>query len=233
MARSLRYLICLPALLAASTLSAAPVFRTFSLGGDVSGLFYEDRGKPVALATSEAAFSTPYTRPPGSTLVLYRATPPARPGEKPGKVAVATVPLPPGDAPLLLLLAAEPATPAGIRDAPPQISALAVDDSPEAHPTNAFRVFNFSRRNTAVKLADRTSELSAGADKLFPPVEGNRVWIQVAIAQRTGWKRVAAGPRVVVPGARPSIFLRDVQPTPDNPDPLGLIVRTVFDAVTP
>ncbi len=230
MALLLRYLICLPALFAAATLSAAPIFRTFSLGGDVGGLFYEDHGKPVALATSEAAFSTPYARPGGESLVLYRPTPPARPGEKPGRVAVATVGLPAGDAPLLLLLAADSA---GTPATPPRISAFVVDDSPEAHPINAFRVFNFSRRRTAVKLADSAGELPAGADKLFPPVEGNRVWIQVAVVQNAGWKRVSAGPRVVVPGARPFIFLRDAQPSPDNPNPIGLIVRTVFDAGLP
>ncbi len=230
MALLLRYLIFIPVLLAASALSGAPVFRTFSLGGDVDGLFYELRGKPVRLATSEAAFSAPYARPPDGTLVLYRTTPPAGPEEKPGKIAVATVDLPPGGEPLLLLLAA---TPAEIPAAPPQIVALAVNDSPEAHPVDAFRVFNFSGRRTAVKLAGQSGELGPGTDRLFPPVQGNRVRIQVAVARNTGWKQVAGGPRVMVPGSRPFIFLRDVPPTVDDPNPIGLIVHTVFDTVLP
>lgn len=214
-------------------------FRTFAVGDSLSALFYDDRGKPVAVSAGNL-FSHPYTAPEGGRLALYRLIPNADPQKPPHRVPVATVTL--GDAgPYFVFLTAihNPADPPR-----PRVEALVIDDSWEQHPEETIRVVNFSRVRVAVKIGDILSELASAEHRLFPYPMGEERKIRVQAAALTpdeGWVSRISGLKQFKRGARSTFVITDQMPPlregpssrPVEPIPGLLTLRNLIDTTPP
>lgn len=193
--------------------SEAPpaVFRTLAFSSDVSEVFYDLNGKPVPVAAAAAGMSMPYEIPAGGRVVFYRLQPADPPGGKPRRVTVAEANLS-GPGPFLVFMSARPESPGGIW-------VQVVEDSWATHPADTIRLFNFSRRNVAVKIVikDVVAELAPGQEKILPYVANGQFWMQAATKEAGGWVMRVSAPQVAPPTARITAILFDQQPTPDRP----------------
>lgn len=186
-------------------------FRTLAFSADVSEVFYDLRGKPVPVAAATAGLSMPYEVPTGGRVVFYRLQPAETPEGKPRRVTVTDANLN-GSGPFLLFMAARPESPGGIW-------MQEVEDSWETHPADTIRLFNFSRRNVAVRIVikDVVAELLPGQERILPYVANGQFWMQAATKEAEGWVMRVSAPQVAPPTARITAIMFDQQPTPDRP----------------
>lgn len=193
--------------------SEAPpvVFRTLAFSGDVSEVFYELRGKPVPVTAATAGLSMPYEIPAGGRVVFYRLQAAETPEGKPRRVTVTNAEMN-GPGPFLVFMAARPESSGGIW-------VQVVEDSWATHPADTIRLFNFSRRNVAVRIVikDVVAELTSGQDRVLPYVAKGQFWMQAATKEPEGWVMRVSAPQVAPPTARITAIMFDQQPTPDRP----------------
>lgn len=239
MAHSLRYLISavacllLPAFassLCAQTPAAAepppPQFRVVTMSGVETFLFDVEKKQEV-LAPGSSSFSRLYPAPKNREIVFYTMTPNPDPKLPPLKVLVARTTLPaqkPG--PFLIVLAPNPP------DADLRFNALVIDNSLEAYPSDTYRVFNFSKRRLAVRLADQNMILATGQDEKVPYPDTRKAWLQVAAdEQDAGWLLVSSSPHAVGTSTRTTVFLVDIAPSERDPNPKGIVARRIRETV--
>ena len=207
------------------------VFRTLALVRALDGVFYEDRpGHAIPLVASLSGFSAPYPCPANGLVQIYREEPPVPPETKPRRVPVAEARLGKGGPWLLLIIS----SPAGRR--PPQVDLQVVDDSWTAHPVRTMRVLNYlkKRARAAVKIGGDTVELPAGGSYIFSyPGEAEESWVQVAVQEEDGWVLRSSEPKATFPQTRSTMVLSNAPPSPMDPDPRGVMVNSLIDAVPP
>jgi hypothetical protein len=187
------------------------VFRTLAFSADVSEVFYDLHGKPVPVSAAAAGMSMPYEIPAGGRVSFYRLQPADTPEGKPRRVIVTEASMT-GPGPFLVFMAARTESPGGIW-------VQVVEDSWETHPAETIRLFNFSRRNVAVKIVikNTVAELAPGEEKILPYVANGQFWLQVATKEAGSWVMRVSAPQVAPPTARITAILFDQQPTPDRP----------------
>jgi hypothetical protein len=204
------------------------LFRTLAVGNDAafSGLFYDYKGKPVALNAGSNNLSTLLPSPPNGRLSLYRQTPPPAPGEPPGKVPVTEV-LIGKEGPYLILLASTPNT------IPPlnrKVIPLVVDESVETHPLLAIRLFNFSKRRIAVQINSDAAELATADSHIFtPPPVTPMIPFKVATQESSAWELRLSSQTPIIEQTRSIVVITDIEPTPERPNPVDIMTTTVFD----
>lgn len=186
-------------------------FRTLAISADVSEVFYDLRGKPAPVVAATAGLSMPYEIPTGGRVVFYRLQPAETPGGKPRRVTVTDANLN-GPGPFLVFMAASPESPGGIW-------VQVVEDSWATHPAETIRLFNFSRRNVAVKIVIKNvvAELTSGQDRVLPYVANGQFWMQAATKEPEGWVMRVSAPQVAPPTARITAIMFDQQPSADRP----------------
>jgi hypothetical protein len=202
-------------------------FRTLAFGADVSEVFYDLHGKSVPIAAAAAGLSMPYEVPAGGRVVFYRLQPAETPEGKPRRVNVADADLG-GSGPFLVFMAARPESPGGTW-------IQVVGDSWEIHPVDTIRLFNFSRRNVAVKIVikDLVAELAPGEERILPYVAKGQFWLQAATKEAGGWIMRVSAPQVAPPTARITAIMFDQQPTPDRPVTHELDLVKYLDVAPP
>lgn len=202
-------------------------FRTLALGADVAEVFYDLRGKPVPVASVAAGFSSVYEAPAGGKVVFYRLLPPEKPEGKPRRVTVAETHMnEPG--PYLVFMTSKP-------ELPDEIAIQVVNDAWDVHPAETIRVFNFSRRDVAVRIVikDLVAELSPGKDRVLPYAATGQFWMQAATMERGGWVMRVSAPQVAPPKTRITAILFDQKPSPDRPVTHELDLVKYIDVVPP
>jgi hypothetical protein len=202
-----------------------PSFRVVSLSGVVTFLFDIDKKKEV-LSPGAGSFSRLYPAPKNRTIVFYQETPASDPKLPPAKTPVARATLPAEKSgPFLIVLAP------GAPGAELPFNTLVIDHSLEAHPVGSYRVFNFSKRRLAVNLADVKMVLAPGEHGAAPYPAAKKGWLQVAAEEnQSGWLLVSSSPHPVGIGCRTTVFLVDIAPSPQDPDPKGIIVRRINES---
>ena len=200
-------------------------FRTLSIDEGVSGLFYDDHGKQIALAAGELGFSSPYPVPANGLVALYRELPPVPPEEKPRRVPVTEFRLT-GEGPHLVFFsssrnAANPAQ--------PHIGTIPVDDSWKIHPTETVRIFNFCKTPAGVKFAKHVLEIAPSKSETVPYPGGQQAWLKAAVPSEGKWQVRISGPQAIVPNTRSTWVLLDLPPTADQPDRHRILVRNLID----
>ena len=186
-------------------------FRTLGIGGDVSDIFCDLRGKPVPVTAAAAGLSMPYEVPAGGRIAFYRLRSAETPEGKPRRVTVAEVNLN-GAGPFLLFMGAKPG-------APGEVLVQVVDDSWQTHPAETIRLFSFSRRHVVVKIVikDVVVELTPGQDRILPYGATGQFWIQAATREAEGWVMRVSAPQVAPPTTRITAIMFDEQPSADRP----------------
>jgi hypothetical protein len=207
---------------APTTAHTEPVFQLYCIGTNVD-MLYNYQGKKRQAYAGQTMFSEPLPVPSNRLLNFYREDPPEKPDEPPIHVPEATATIPAGRGPFLVLLA-----PSSTGAALPLASRV-VDYSLKAHPAGTFRVFSFSKRKIAVKLGSITAELTPGESLLIPYPDSTSTWLQVAVADETGWHPVVGSIQGVSAGSRTSLFLCDVITAAGEEPGKGLLVRKIKD----
>ncbi|HSH96366.1 MAG TPA: hypothetical protein VK968_19620 [Roseimicrobium sp.] len=210
--------------------SAVPVtFSTLALGRSISDLFYEDQGKPRPLQAQTGGLSQPYQRPKNGKLSIFRLAPPTPPATDPTRVPVASALLG-NEGPYLVLL-----TTAGEDEAQPgSVTAEVLDDSWATHPLRTFRVINFSKRTTAVQLANANQVIPSRQAHVFPlQGEAYDFDFKVAALENDGWILRVVSPQSIIPRTRATVIIADPIPTPLDPHPVDLNVFTFYDSSQP
>lgn len=204
----------------------AAQFRVVSISGVETFLFDVDKKKEV-LSPGAGSFSRLYASPKNRELLFYRETANTDPHLPPTKVPVAKATLPPqAPGPFLVLIAPNPA------GAELAFNAVVFDHSLEAHPSNAYRVFNFSKRRLAVNIADTRMVLEQGATQTAPYPATRKAWLQVAADEKdAGWLLVSSSPHPVGANSRTTIFLVDIAPSELDPDPKGIVARRIRETI--
>jgi hypothetical protein len=207
----------------------APVtFRTLGIGGNVSDVFYDRGGKPVLVTASSAGLSMPYEAPSGGRIVFYRLVPAETPEGAPHRVIVKEAHMT-GTGPFLVFMGVREGAPGGVLV---QVS----EDSWQTHPAETIRLFNFSRRDLAVRIVikDLVVELNSGQDRVLPYGATGQFWMQAATKETTGWVIRVSAPQVAPPKARITGIVFDELPTADRPVTHELfLVKFVDVAPTP
>lgn len=205
----------------------ATLFRTLALGADVAEVFYDLRGKPVPVASVAAGFSPAYEAPSGGKVVFYRLLPPETPEGKPRRVTVAETHMNEAG-PYLVFVASKP-------EAPDEIAIQVVNDAWDVHPAETIRVFNFSRRDVAVRIVikDLVAELAPGKDRVLPYAATGQFWMQAATMEKDGWVMRVSAPQVAPPKTRITAILFDQKPSPDRPVTHELDLVKYIDVVPP
>ena len=212
-------------------------------------MFYDLQSKRISVTPPQDAYSEPYVCPPGGLVNFYRVTPGATHTDPPVKTSVAQVRIEKTDGKFLVLLVPNPKSqssvyvpPAGHPDDPNYIIrptvmdnmvALLLDDSIEAHPANSVRVINLSRRPAALKIGQSMSQVAPAQNMVIPYPADTRVWLHVAIFGDQGWQRVIGGPQNFTPDTRIAIFLNDIPPSKNDPNPIGLALKKIIEPVAP
>jgi len=208
----------------------APVtFSTLALGRSITDLFYEDQGKPRPLHAYAGGLSSPYQKPKNGKLSIFRLVPPTPPETEPKRVPVASALLGNEGPYLVLLTTADENAPQ-----PGSVTAEVLDDSWATHPPMTFRVINFSKRNTAVQLANTNQIIPSRKSHIFP-LQGKEYDFdfKVAALEGNGWVLRIISPQSIIPRTRATVVISDPIPTPLDPHPVDLNVFTFYDSNQP
>ncbi|MFH1499809.1 MAG: hypothetical protein ABII82_18510 [Verrucomicrobiota bacterium] len=223
--------------IAAQTAAAPPppaVFRLLALT-PVADLLYDLQGKPVAVVPGQHSYSPPYRVTASGSVAFYRLIPSATPGEPPVRVPVvaARVTADAGVSTLILLLPEGPPVEPDPGAPPRPLKSLVIDDSAAAHPAGTIRVFSFSLRPVLVKIGTRTVQITTGEPALIPYPPDTRTWVQVATTGEGGWQRVIGTPQMLAPDTRLALYLSDLAPSLNDPNPVGLSLRKIIERMPP
>ena len=213
---------------AAAAAAEPPVqFRVVTMSKVETLLF--DTGKTTEVINAGiGSFSRLYSAPKSLAVTFYKQAANPDPKLPPIKTPLAKAQLPAGKpGPFLILLNRNPA------GAELDFSTLVIDSSLEAFPAKTYRVFNYSKRRLAVRLADTNIALSTGESDLVPYPATRKAWLQVAADEKNdGWLLVSSSPQVVGDHSRTTIFLVDITPSDRDPNPKGIVARRIRETIT-
>jgi|GEM_PF-3369538 len=203
-----------------------PQFRVVSMA-QVETFFFDVEKKKEQLNACVGSFSRLYPAPKNREVVFYAEVPNADPKLPPVKVPLAKAILPaknPG--PFLILLSKNPG------GAELKFSALVIDNSLEAYPENTYRVFNFSKRRLAVRLAEKSLVLTTGQSEKVPYPDTRKAWLQVAVDENdAGWLLASSSAQPVGTNSRTTVFIVDIPPSERDPSPKGIIARRIRETI--
>lgn len=212
---------------APAAVEPVPQFRVVAMANAETFFFDVDK-KKEQLNACVGSFSRLYPAPKNREVVFYAEVPNAAPGLPPSKVPLSKTVLParnPG--PFLIVLSQNP-TGADLK-----FTTLVIDNSLEAYPANTYRVFNFSKRRLAVRLADKNLVLVPGQSEQVPYPDTRKAWLQVAANEDDGnWLLVSSSPQPVGANSRTTVFLLDIAPSELDPAPKGIISRRMKETIT-
>ena len=201
-------------------------FRVISLA-DTTSVFYDDDDKKKLLHVGIGTFTRLYPAPRDRKVELYTEEPNPDPSKPPIKVPLARAILPAGEGPFLVILY-QNRNESGLT-----YNTTVIDHSLSAHPADNYRVFNYSKRNLAVQLADKEFLLKKGQSANVAYPNARKAWLKVAADDREdGWLVVKSSPHVIGNNSRTTIFLVDLPSTPRDPDPKGIAVRRIKERIT-
>lgn len=194
--KTILLLLCLPAC------ALAMEFRLLSWQGDITGLRYDEAGKPVEVIASEHSLSETYRKADASApLEFYREV---EVGGKPVRQVLARIA--PPEAPLARALLVLAPVAGGY-------TGRWLDDSIDSHPANTLRLYNFSSRALAVQTGGEQWRQEPGQSRrvAFDPA-ARQVVIRIAAQVGAGWELVAGGPQPVRKNSRVYLLVRDFRP---------------------
>ncbi|GHB96690.1 hypothetical protein GCM10007047_10750 [Cerasicoccus arenae] len=192
---------------------------------DLATLFYDVDGKKEVIHAGLGAFSRLYPSPSNRRVVFYREDPNPDPRKPPIKATVADATLPSGEGPYLVLLISNP-SPEGF-----PFSTLVIDHSLKVHPANNYRVFNFSKRRMAVRLAEKDMLLNRGESETVPYPDARKAWLKVAADEEGSWLVVTSSSHSVGSDSRTTVFIVDIPPSERDPDPKGVVARRMRERI--
>ncbi len=187
-----------------------------------------DIGKTKEILTaSVGSLSRLYPAPKTGDIVFYKEVPNADPKLPSIKVPLAKAQLPaqkPG--PFLILINRNPP------GAELEFSTLVIDHSLEKFPANTYRVYNYSKRRLAVRLANVNAVLNSGQSESIPYPNARKAWLKVAADEKEeGWLLVSSSPQPVGANTRTTVFLVDLKPSVLDPDPKGIMDRQMRERI--
>lgn len=226
-------LLCLASQRVYAQQSADKTFRTLAVRRAAPKIFYNNGDKEVQLFAGDTALSGAYDAPPSGKIEVYCYTPAKDPQLPPVKVNLAEAQL--SDSKENLLLISTTTDESATNNGTPEIQLLAIDASLDAHPLNTVRVFNFSQRKTAAKIADEFEVIPSGGDFIFQLPEDTKMWVKIAAYEGTdtGWKLRNGGPKAIFPNTRSIIVLSDAYPSEEDPEGKRINLRNVIDRTPP
>ncbi|HSI07807.1 MAG TPA: hypothetical protein VK985_04395 [Rariglobus sp.] len=217
-------LLCLCPMLTAQSISTAPkavLFQTLALNAPVSNLFYELKGKPVPIQASTSDLSRLYETDADRKVSIFRLVPSPDPAAPPRRITVATLNLNESHPYLVLLTGSSK---------PESITANALEDSWQNHPEKTFRIINRSKRKIAVQLGAEEQIIESGQSPVFQSAgSGYDFDFKMASWEGDHWGLRVQAPQSIIPGTRATIVVSDPTPTPNEANPTGLSMTTVFD----
>ncbi|MFA6289517.1 MAG: hypothetical protein WC661_19215 [Opitutaceae bacterium] len=174
----------------------------------LSDLFVGGDTGPGALPASapEFALGSGITFPRhGSTVVIFRRQ--LVEGEQ-RTVILARAEVPQAQEQVIILLAPAPAGSAQ------PFQSRVLDDSPDAHPAETIRLFNYSSRFLALRIGQETFNGAPGSERLFSYTKAGapRIFFQLAAQTDDGWKMVRRYLQAVPKGRRLLCIVRDGRP---------------------
>lgn len=200
-------------------------FRVISLT-DTTSVFYDGEDEKETLRIGIGTFTRLYPAPRDRKVELYTEESNPDPTKPPIRVPLAKATLPSGEGPFLVILYQN-------RDGSGlTYDTTVIDHSLNAHPTDNYRTFNYSKRNLAVQLAEKEFLLKKGQSENVPYPNTRKAWLKVAADdQKNGWLVVTSSPHVVGNNSRTTIFLVDLPSTERDPDPKGIAVRRIKERI--
>ncbi|GHC09800.1 hypothetical protein GCM10007047_28880 [Cerasicoccus arenae] len=182
--------------------------------------------EPIILRTSLGSFSRLYPASKNGDVVFYKETPnPKDPNLPPIKTTLAQAKLSDGG-PYIILLIQNPAGSAL------EYKTVVLDHSLEKFPANTYRVYNFSKRQLAVQLAETDILLNTGESGSIPYPDTSKTWLKVAANdQDEGWLVVRSAPQTTGINNRTTLFLVDIPPSKRDLNPLGIIDREMRERI--
>lgn len=207
------------------TIEPIPEFRVIALD-DLPMLFYDVDGEKEIINVGMSTLSTLLPAPPDRRLRFYREEPNPDPLLPPLKVTIAEAKLPSKTGPFLVVLVKSKTS------STYEYETLVVDQSLDAHPEDTYRVFNFSKRRLAVRLADKDMVLDRGHSEIVPYPDTRKTRLKIAAADdQNGWLLVKSSSHVVGSNARTIILIVDIPPSERDPDPKGVIARQMRERI--
>lgn len=201
-------------------------FRVIALA-DFATLFYDINGEKEIIDVGLGTFSQLYPASADRKLVFYREEQNPDPSLPPIKVPIAKATLPGSEGPFLVLLLDTPSS-EGLEH-----STAVIKHSLNAHPANTYRVFNFSKRRMAVRLADKDMLLSRGESDTVAFPNTRKAWLKVAADNKdSGWLVVTSSSHNVGSDARTTVFIVDIPASKRDPNPKGVVVRRMRERIT-
>ncbi|MBT62294.1 MAG: hypothetical protein CML13_03690 [Puniceicoccaceae bacterium] len=202
-------------------------FRVVSMSDVETVLFDLDKEQEVLIA-SVGTFSRLYPAPKDGNVVFYKETPNPESGLPPIKTPLAKSQLPSQSVgPYLILL-----IPNNSPNTKLKFKTVVLDHSLENFPANTYRVYNYSKRQLAVRLAEANLLLSTAESGSVPYPDGRKAWLKVAANdQDEGWLVVRSAPQPVGSNTRTTVFLVDIEPSELDPNPLGIMDRRIRERI--
>lgn len=205
----MRHPLLLLSLCTLAVMSAPPAvaldFRLLSWGPDVEGLQFQNGSEIVSVDALQAGLSERFPIKSGRTVEFFRIDESVTPSVR---VPLARAEVPEGIEHALLILAPSP------QGAELAYSTVLLDDSLEATPENSVRFHNLSGQEIAVRAGAKSFSLANGQSKLEPySLETpGKLFLQIAVRSRDGWKRVIGSPRPTPRQHRIWCFIEDGGP---------------------
>src|SRR5690606_1115188 len=113
------------------------------------------------------------------------------------------------------------------------LKSMSLDNTLPAHPARTIRVLSFSKRPVAIKIGEQTIMLKALEPSIIPYPEGSRTWINVATTDEHSWQRVIGTPQMLADNTRLALFLNDIPPSRNDPNPVGLSMKKIIETIVP
>lgn len=201
-------------------------FRVLSMA-DVETVLFDIDEDTEYLTASVGKMSRLYPAPKNGNVVFYKETPNPDPELPPIKTPLAKAHLPSQSVgPYIILINPNPP------GAELKFATIVLDHSLERFPSNTYRVYNYSKRQLAVRLADTDLLLNPAESGSVPYPDAKKAWLKVAANdQDEGWLLVRSSPQSVGANTRTTIFLVDLKPTPRSPNPLGIMDRRMKERI--
>ena len=213
-------------------------FRVMSVSG-LQSLFFDVDKETKYVTASAGSLSRLYPAPKNRKVVFFQETPNPDPKLPPIKTLLARAQLPAGSpGPFIILINRNS------RGDGPKFNTMVLDHSLDEFPAKTCRVYNFSKRQLAVRL-DETNMLLAKFESGSAPYQNAsgtdsssgaggpvKIWIKVGVKAPDGnWLVVRSVSQTVGSNSRTTMFIVDLRPSEHGPDPLGVIVRPVRERI--
>lgn len=210
------------------------VFQLFCVT-PVADMLYDLKGKPATVSVGQNSYSPTYATPAGGVISFYRLRPAATPDMPPVREVVTTVTVDDRRGAVTLVVFYPDGPPQTYDEIAPQgpLKALILENSPQAYPPGTARIVTFSSRPVVIKIGTTIVQLTALKPSLVRYPEGDRTWLQVATTGDEGWKRVIGTPQMLDPNTRLSLFMSDIPPSRNDPNPIGLSLKKIVETVSP